>query len=118
MQLIPLGAVTPGATFATVSVPLLSAAFLASLPTGAGASRADVNVAAIQAGPLNGGPIYICTSAAAPDTTNYTNILYVIGNGGDSWPLVGRANNDLEAGKLFIGAGNATDFVFGYVRRA
>ena len=115
MQLLPFGKVLAGATFATVSVPLLSTAFLATIP---GRSASDVNIAAIQAGPTNSGKIYICNSAAAPDTTNYTNILYVIASSGDSWPMVGRAMNDLEAGTLFIGADNATDFAFGYVRRA
>jgi hypothetical protein len=116
MQLIPLGQILPGATYATVSVPVLSSALLAAHPE---LANKDVNVVSIQFDPgsTGGGRIYICNSAAAP-ASNRSNVIYTIQSPGDSWPLVGHALNDVELGGLYIGADNADDYACGYVRRA
>jgi hypothetical protein len=113
-QLVPLGKLQPGATFASVSVPILSN--LTGVNT---LTLTDVNVVAIQFDPTSagGGKIYICTSADEPQADR-SNVLHILESPGDSWPQVGGpAINNLDAADFYIGADNATDFAIGYIRR-
>lgn len=58
----------------------------------------------------NSGVIYVCNSAAAPDTTNFTNVIDVL-SPGEYWPRgVPNAANVYDISALFIGAENANDF--------
>jgi hypothetical protein len=102
----PLGKILPGATFATASVPLtqnIQPVDVAGLPDN------NWNGIFIQAHVLNVGPIYICSNAAGPDLVNYTNILGEVLPGG-SFPRGKEWANNRDISKIFVGAGNATDF--------
>lgn len=107
-----LGLVKPGATFATVSVPLtqnivpveqdgttphrmFSGIFITAF-AGAGAIA------------TNTGNIYICNTSAAPDLTNFTNVIAIL-QPGDIFPRYKEWSNNRDIGILFIGADNADD---------
>lgn len=103
-----LGKIFPGASYATVSVPLTQNI----TPTEEnGDPSYQAREILIQALPGNGGYIYICNSAAAPDLTGYTNVVGIL-DGGVAWS---RESSPFPAihslSKLYVGATNATDAV-------
>lgn len=111
-QLWPLGKIQPGATYASASKSILA--------NFTGTSEIDpavAHVVGIQAHPDNTGKIYVCNSASAPDTTNFLNVVAIL-EGGDQWPQVGRAFNDIDLRHVYVGAANANDFAIAYIRRA
>ena len=102
-----LGKVYPGASFATVSAALTQNI----VPVNNDGVTRDrmFNGIAIQAHPDNGDDLYICNSASAPDTTNYTNILAVLSPG--AWYGRGKEwANNRNISTLFVGAKNQNDF--------
>ena len=105
-----LGKIFPGASYATLSVPLTQN-IQPTRQTHDGAIINDnqFNSIFIQAGVNNSAAIYICNSAAAPDTVAYTNIIEFLNPGltftrGKEWA------NNRDISDLFIGAQNAVDF--------
>jgi hypothetical protein len=102
----PLGKVYPGASYATVSAPLTQNIQPVNIDL---TPDNQFNGIFIQANPNNAGNIYVCSSAANPDETAYTNVLGILSPG--AWYPRGKewANNRDITG-LFIGADNATDF--------
>ena len=96
----PLGKISPGGSYATTSVPIttnysdLSTQYCYSL--------------SIRALPGNGtGLIYICNTSAAPDTTNYTNILDVLAAGAVSY-VTSPAMDMILLGNYYIGASDGS----------
>jgi hypothetical protein len=121
---IPLGKLLPGASFATVSIPLYT-----NLPTNLADGQSSLgayNEIVLVANSTNLLPLYVCVPlvsgtyvAGAPaDTTNWTNVIAIIPAGG-SWS---RAQNPSWSNKWFLqsyylSAGNATDYAWGYAGR-
>ena len=102
----PLGKLCPGAAYQTSSVPLTQNV----VPVGPdGKPDLMVNNIAILAHPENDGNIYVCNSAAAPDKTDYSNVLAVL-LPGQWYPRGKEWGNSRNLGTLFIGADNANDF--------
>lgn len=108
-----LGKVFPGAAFATACVPLTQN--IQPCDNDGVTPDNQFNGAFIQANPgagannPNAGNIYVCTTAAAPDLVNFTNVLAVLTPG--AWYPRGKEwANNRDISKLFIGADNATDF--------
>lgn len=103
----PLGKLSPGAAYQTKSVPLTENV----MPVGPDGATPDlmVNGVHILAHPENDGNIYVCNSAAAPDKTDYSNVLAVL-LPGQWYPRGKEWGNSRNLGTLFIGADNATDF--------
>lgn len=99
-----LGKLMPGAS---VSIPLTTN----FQPVKEDGSTPDTqfNAIFIQAHPDNSGYIYVCNSASAPDTTNYTNVLRVLAKG-ETFDLTKQWANNRDIGRIFIGAGDADDF--------
>lgn len=108
---LPLGKLVPGAPFATACISVLAN----YTGTGILVSTACDQVG-LQAASGNVGNIYVCSSAAAPDTVNFTNIIAILSAGGTFANTATIALNDVELSNIFIGAGNATDYCFGYLR--
>lgn len=107
------GKILPAASFATVSAPITAkfgTAGFKTLPAGTGQGGIILT-----ASPGNAGKIYICSTAAAPDKTNYTNILSVL-VAGQSWTDLNDGPTTVDLSSVFIGADNGTDFAFGYIR--
>ncbi len=100
----PLGLVVPGASFASISVPIT--ANYADIATSSVYGAVDTIYVSAPAG--NGASIYFMNSAAAPDTTAYSNILFVIAKG-TSIQIVSSAMNTLMLSQFFIGAAGASD---------
>ena len=94
----PLGQIKPGGTTSCV---LITANYtdLANL-------FADSVV--VQALPGNSANMYICSNASAPDTTNYTNILFVLPPGA-FWSDASAAMNTIALGTIYVGASNSSD---------
>jgi hypothetical protein len=55
----------------------------------------------------NGSPVYLLNSAAAPDTTAYSNVIDVI-PAGSSTSIASAGMNTLQLSNFFIGSGDAT----------
>jgi hypothetical protein len=108
-----LGAIRPGATFASASAPLTKN----TLPVMNDGVSHDKNFNGVFITAFGGtlglaaniGSIFVCTSAAAPDTTNWTNVVAVLAPG-QSWPRNKEWANNRDISVLYIGAENATDF--------
>lgn len=102
-----LGKVFPAASYATLSVPLTQNI----VPCKADGTTPDnqFNGIWIQAANANSGTIYVCNTAAAPDTSAYTNIIGEL-TAGQWFPRTKEWANNRDISKLFIGAENATDF--------
>ena len=108
-----LGAIRPGATFASASASLVQNI----VPVNNDNVTPDYqfNGIFIQAFPGTGSvagnlkPIYVCNSAAAPDLTNFTNVIGIL-QPGDIWPRAKEWANNRSIRNLYIGAENATDF--------
>jgi hypothetical protein len=107
----PMGKVFPGASYATVSVPLTQNIIPTKTNGVDGTEVPDYqfNGVWIQANPDNTGYIYVCSNASAPDTTNYTNVLGFL-SAGQWFPRVKEWANNRDISKLYVGAANATDF--------
>lgn len=100
----PLGLITPGATFATISLPITTnfTDLATSLPYG------QVDSIYIHAIGTNSSNIFLLNTAAAPDTTAYLNVVDVITNGA-STSIASAGMNTLKLSQFYIGALNATD---------
>ncbi len=106
----PLGKVFPGASFATISVPLTQNI----QPTkkdnlGNEVPDNQFNGIFIRASNLNSGNMYVCNTAAAPDLTAYSNVIDELPPGA-AFPRGKEWANNRDITALFIGATNATDF--------
>lgn len=106
-----LGKLMPGATYATVSIPLVTNYQPVNQDGTADNQWNNIN---LQADLNNSGTIYICNSAAAPDTTAYTNVIGEL-TAGAWFPRNKEWANNRDISKIFIGATNATDFVIGSI---
>ena len=106
----PLGKILPAGT--TASLPLTTNV----TPVKEDGVTAETRFAEIViiAAFANGGVIYICNNALAPDTTNYTNIICELA-AGQSFPREGEWSNNKDIDKLFVGASDGTSFAYGYI---
>jgi len=112
-----LGKILPGSTYASASVPLTQNTRPVRFDptTEANVPETMFNGIYIQAfggtgnSDGNSKAIFVCNSAAAPDTTNYTNVVGVL-MPGDQFPRFKEWANNRDLSKLYIGAQNATDF--------
>ena len=93
----PLGVITPGGTTASIAIT----------NNYSDLSTLLVDWVQIRAHPSNSGFIYLCTTAAAPDTSGFANILDVMGGGG-SIVITSTAMNTMPLKNLYIGASDAT----------
>jgi len=104
----PLGKISPGASFATVSTPIttnfsdLAVLFCDSIN--------------IRNHPDSSGNIYVCNSAAQPDTTLFENVIDVIGPGGSYTNTSSAMNTIGSLGGIYIGADDATSYAVVSVR--
>jgi len=107
-----LGKIIPGATFASACVPLTQNV----LPVQNDGVTPDTqfNSIVIQAHGTNTGIVYVCTSAAAPDLTNYTNVIGEL-TAGQTYPRSKEWANNRNISSIYIGAVNAADFVIASV---
>lgn len=109
-----LGKISPGASFASLCVPLTTNFQPTKRDGQKGTDIADneFNGIFIQANPSNtvGSYMFICNSASAPDTTNYTNIIAFLPPGA-VFTRSKEWSNNRDISKIFIGALNSTDFV-------
>lgn len=112
----PLGILKPGASYATVSISVLKN-FTSGLFATGGIERTFFGLLQITAADDNTGVIYICNSAAGPDTTNYSNVLGIVLKG-TTWSLGKEWANSVDLNHIYIGAENANDFSFGCVADA
>jgi hypothetical protein len=103
---LSLGKVFPGASFASQSAPLTQNIQPVKMD---GSKDNNFSGVFIQAHTENSGNIYICSNSAAPDLVAYTNVLAEVMAGG-TYPRGKEWANNRDISKLFIGAGNATDF--------
>lgn len=111
----PLGKLLPGGT--TASIPLTTN-IRPTRVDNLGVTRADVNFAAIRvrAHTSNGSAlIYICNSAAAPDTTNYLNVIDVLAAGVEWVRTKPPTSNNCDITPIYIGASNGTAFATGSI---
>lgn len=109
----PMGKLMPGG--ATVSIPVTQN----YQPGGHGNDGAfhkdnQFNELVIIASPDNtgngtSGYMFICNSAAAPDTVAYTNVLAWL-QPGQAWAMSKEWASNRDISKVFVGALNATDF--------
>lgn len=100
----PLGLITPGASFATVSLPITTN--VSDLATSAPYGQVDsIYIHAIG---TNSASIFLLNTAAAPDTSAYLNVIDVIANGA-STSIASAGMNTLVLSQFYIGASNATD---------
>lgn len=101
----PLGLITPGASFSTVSLPITTN--VADLATaGSPYSAVDSIYVHALAGNLTDS-IYLLNSAAAPDTVAYSNVVDVIASG-SSTSIASAGMNTLNLSQFYIGASSAT----------
>ena len=112
-----LGKIQPGATFASACVPLTQN----FNPVNKDGTKDHIfNGIFIEAFggtsslAANTGVIFICNSAAAPDTVNWTNVITVL-HPGDSFPRTKEWANNRDISRLFIGAENGVDFALASV---
>lgn len=106
---LPLGKLTPGAAASIQAISNLAAGVID--PT---SLVADL---VIQAHPDNPGRMYVCNSAAAPDTVNYTNVLRVLVAGAFySAASAAHAVNGVDVRNYYVGADDALSFACGEVR--
>lgn len=101
-----LGAIIPGATFATASVPLTQNVTPVDVH---GVPETRFNGIWIQASPDNNGVLYICKDANPPDKVAYSNVLGWL-QPGLWYPRDKEWANNRDINTLFVGADNATDF--------
>lgn len=102
----PFGKILPGATFATASVPLTQ-----NYPDGI--EQYVFSFVSIRANDENLQPLYLCNSAAAPDVTNYLNVIARL-QPGETWPRDRGLTNSIDISRIWVGsAANATDFAIG-----
>lgn len=110
----PLGKILPGANFATLSAPVTMNVNPVSVD---GSSDYLFNEILLMADEANTASIFICSNASAPDLVGFTNILAEL-RAGDAYP---RGPHDWanrkDIRRFFVGALNATDFVFGSIDR-
>ncbi len=109
-----LGKVFPGASYATVSVPLTqNIQPVKNTHDGTQVVDNEWNGIFITALPGNtsGAYIYICNSSSAPDLTGYTNVIGYLSPGGQ-FARSKEWSNTRDLSKLFVGATNATDAAF------
>ena len=104
----PTGILKPGATYATVSIPVLTNLTVTAYP---GTAAYAIT---IQANSGNTGNIYVCNTAAAPDETNYLNVLYIL-TAGQPVSFYSGALNTIDCSQIFIGADSATDYATGAI---
>ena len=103
----PLGKVSPGGGFATLSVPLTQN--IQPVNNDGVTPDNQFNGIFIQADPDNtGSAIYVCSNAQAPDTVNFSNVLWKL-TPGATYPRSKEWTNTRDLSKIFIGAVNATD---------
>ena len=101
----PLGLITPGASFATVSLPITNN--FSDLAT-AGGPYSSVDSIYVHALSGNGAAVYLLNSSSNPDVTNYLNVIDVIGSG-SSTSIASAGMNTLNLASFYIGAANSTD---------
>ena len=95
----PLGYISPGSSYATISSPIT-------------ANYTDLSDRVVDSIIFRGissssGTIYICNTSAPPDTTNYLNVIDVITNGAYS-ANSSAAMNTIKLSDIYIGASDAT----------
>jgi hypothetical protein len=95
----PLGKILPGGTTASIAVT----------NNYTDLSTLICDWIQVRAHPANSGFIYLCTTAAAPDTTAFGNVLDVMGGGG-SIVITSSSMNSIPLSSLFIGASDATSY--------
>jgi hypothetical protein len=102
-----LGKLLPGADYAARSLPLTEN-IVPCENDGVTPDR-RFNSIKVVAHPDNNGRIYICNSAAAPDTVNYTNIIDILAAGA-RWEMSKEWANNRDISTIFVGASNDSSF--------
>lgn len=100
----PLGFVKPGATFATISVPITQN--FTDLATSAPYGQVDSIYVHALAG--NSTVVFLLNTVAAPDVATYLNVVDVIA-AGSSTSISSGAMNTLALSQFYIGALNSGD---------
>lgn len=106
-----LGLFKPGASFGALSLPLTQNI----LPTNNDDSPDyRFNGIWVQAHPDNGGYIYICNSALAPDPVDFTNVIGIL-RAGEWYPRSKEWANNRDLRGIFVGASDATSFAIALI---
>lgn len=109
----PLGKIFPGASFNTTSAPLTQ--LIQPVKEDGSTHDNAFHSITIQAAPGNSGDVYVCNTEAAPDKTNYSNVLAVLDAREKFEWHRDHLNNACDISHLFIGADDADDFAIAYI---